>query len=223
MSRALLGCIWIGVLAAAGHPADDRAQSGTIVGTVVDDHGTPVSGAKVHAEALDSAVKLTFVRFVETDEHGAFSIDPLDFGAYRVDAMKPSDGYANTAFEFHSNGRQPRPVLSPSVPKVAVLVVVGPRAGTITGPVSDAVTGKPVNATFHMWRASRPEAFLDEGAASPCRILVPPDVEVGVEVHASGYEVWYYPGDGVFGRSMPLRLKPGEELRVDIRLQPLGH
>jgi hypothetical protein len=51
----------------------------------------------------------------------------------------------------------------------------------------------------------------------------PPGVEVGLEIHAPGYDVWYYPGYGGFARSMPLKAKSGEKLALNIKLQPLGH
>jgi hypothetical protein len=223
MRKVLLHCAWMVAAASVVLVGHEQEPTGAVTGTVVDELGSPVEGAKVHAEPLDRTPRAGSVSYVTTDAGGAFSIDRLQFGSYRVDAMKPADGYANVSFEFHNNGRQPKLTLSSSTPKAAVLVVVGPKAGAITGPVSDAATGKPVNATFHMWRISRPEVSYAEAATSPCSVLVPPGVEVGLEVLAQGYEPWYYPGDGVFPYSKSLKLKSGEKLEVDIKLQPVSH
>jgi hypothetical protein len=223
MRRALLYCVSIAAAASTMLVGQEQKPSGTVVGTVVDEVGSPVADAKVHAEPLDQVPQRELVRYVSTDAQGNFSIEHLGFGSYRVDAMKPADGYADAGFEFHSNGRQPKFALSSSTPKVSVLVVVGPKAGLITGPVSDAVTGKPVNATFHMWRISRPEVSYGENANSPCSVLVAPNVDVGLEVLAQGYEPWFYPGDNVFPYSMPLKLKSGEKLEMEIKLKPLAH
>jgi len=50
--------------------------------------------------------------------------------------------------------------------------------------------------------------------------IVPPDVDVIVEVHADGYRRWFYVDPS--NPSQPvLRVAPGEEKHLEVELEPL--
>jgi hypothetical protein len=52
------------------------------------------------------------------------------------------------------------------------------------------------------------------------RVLVPSNTEVLMKVWYGGHKPWYYPGTMDKAQSRPVNLKPGEEAKLDIRLEP---
>ena len=65
---------------------------GAIGGTVLDEQGAPVVGAKVNASLVDGRPMSSLVRYVETHANGHFMIDRLELGRYRVFAKKVDAG-----------------------------------------------------------------------------------------------------------------------------------
>src|SRR3981081_4373512 len=78
-------------------------HTGVIRGTVVDERGSPVAAVQVSVDSLDGLPTVAPVRMDETDKAGHFSIGNLEFGGYKVFAMKESARYPNTSFAFYSN------------------------------------------------------------------------------------------------------------------------
>src|SRR5579884_1758349 len=99
----------------AAAPASHSVQNGngTIEGIVVNEQQQPVVKALVNADPVDGKVRMTAVRYVETDERGRFAIQHLDRGTYRIYAMKEAEGYPNTRFSFYSNVPAPLVTLGP--------------------------------------------------------------------------------------------------------------
>ena len=90
MKRVTTSLAAIGILISA---LSSVAQNGIIRGTVVDEVGQPIQAAKVHAE-LHGVPMAKAIRYVESDENGAFAIDRLTYGTYDVNSGKQEDGYA---------------------------------------------------------------------------------------------------------------------------------
>jgi len=95
------------------------------------------------------------------------------------------------------------------------------------GNISDAITGAPLDACAGFSPVSQPDAHTAYPLTAKYRFLIPADAEVAVKVWLDGYKPWYYPGtDQPFRSTMgvpkntSMRLKPGEEKTLDIRLQP---
>jgi hypothetical protein len=91
----------------------------------------------------------------------------------------------------------------------------------LTGTVTDAITGKPLNANVTFQSPSDRRIFLSGSGLTNAkfRILVPSDTPLTMVVSQRGYEDWTYS----LGRSEfrnAILLKAGEELTLDIRLQP---
>ena len=191
---------------------------GSIHGVVVNELGQPVIAAKVFADLLDGLQHAKALISAETDNEGKFTVDRLEWGPYRIDAQKESEGYPDTSFDFYSEGRTFTASVSPGKPVANIRVVIGPKAGVISGSIADAITGAPVNATFNMRRVRSPNMFIGTSVPPQFRVLIPPRTEVLVEVHAPGYNVWYYPGSS--SQSAPLRLQSSETVTLDVKLDP---
>lgn len=194
--------------------------TGAIGGIVLTAGGHPLAGAAVDADRIDGGAKALPIRYVETDKNGRFLIDKLDWGVYAVHAKKEEDEYPDTRWSFYSKASPPKVRLTPQSRTQQVTIALGPKAGVIAGAISDAATGGPLNASFRMWRARDPDNFFGTSAKSQYRTLVPANVEVGIEVSAPGYEDWYYPGVGDASKAGSVVLRSGEEMTIDVRLQP---
>lgn len=195
-------------------------RPGSISGTVVNETGSPVVQAQVRVDPLDGRVRASPVRMVETDKDGHFIMNDLDLMSYKVFAIKESVGYPNTAFGFYSNNVFPTVTLTASVPTADIALKVGPPAGVVSGSVIDAVTGVPLSAGFLLRRISDPGNWISMSQRADYRVLVPPSVEVSVEVTAPGYKTWYYGGPSDPMKRNPIRLASREEMKLDIQLEP---
>jgi hypothetical protein len=200
-------------LCAAGRP-------GMVRGTVVDESGTPVVAAQVSVDEMNGLPKAAPVLMSETDKNGHFSIGNLEFGNYKVFAMKESAGYPNTGFAFYSDNVFPTVELTTAVPTADITLKVGPPAGVMLGSVTNAVTGTPVLASFLLRRVPEPDNWISMSQKADYRVLVPPSVEVSIEVSAPGYKTWYYGGPSDAFKRPPIRLESGKEMKLDIQLEP---
>jgi hypothetical protein len=107
----------------------------------------------------------------------------------------------------------------------SVNIRMGPKAGILVGTVADSITGAPLNPVVEFRWVSDPNNFLFGSGVvnSKYRVLVPSDRDVTMKVWDSGYKCWYYPGTADRSHGKPVHLKPGEEEKVDIRLQRVAN
>jgi hypothetical protein len=195
-------------------------SSGTVTGVVVDDRGKPVTQAEVHIAEKKPFVGHRLVEMHDTDDQGRFMIKDVPFGTYVVMAGKEEAGYPDSRLAFYSNLSVPTITLSPPSPTGSVTVALGPKAGVLEVSTADAANGKKIeSASVTLRRVANPNFFITT-SASKQRIPVPSKVDISLEVSAPGYETYYYPDPANPARSTPIHLKPGEELKLDIRLHP---
>lgn len=194
---------------------EQEQPSGIISGTVVNEHGQPVAGAKVNAQSNRPTVGM--VRFVETDGAGRFAVDRLTWGKYSVCARKEADGYAEICGSILRKDNAPTATLSAQSPSAQVLVVIGPKAGVIVGSLTDAATGAPVDASLRIRLSNDNGRFFEPGVGPQFSVLIPPNADLEVEARAPWYRLWRFSVDGN-RRGSPLRVKSGERRALNIRL-----
>jgi len=220
-----MAALLLSVTAVAVSGQERRDATGVIAGRVINEAGEYVAGAEVHAISAESGLPSGYVRYVETDKDGNFKLDHLTWGSYYVFAKKEADGYPETSWDIYSNGVLTECGVTAANPKATVLVAIGPKAGTIVGTIVNAATGAPVeNPGIRLWRWNNGTAFLDgrgDWKAPEYHQLVPANVEVGLQIHAPGFESWYCPNGATAVEAGPLVLKPGDKLKIDIKLRPL--
>ena len=196
--------------------------NGSIQGTVLGDSGTPVKGATVYAHPLDR-VLASIIPQVISDENGSYKISKLDYGRYSVSAAKTDEGYPDVAYPFYTgfHARLTVVKLSAQHQSASIVLHLRKKAGILKGTVADAVTGKPLNASVEFRWVSEPQNFLSGSglANAQFRILVPSDVAVTMVVSLEGYENWSYLTAESSVRNAVF-LRPGQEMALDIRLQP---
>jgi len=209
------------------------AGTGRISGTVVDEHGVPVKQIVVGAIPFDMGISGGGFS-TGTDEHGHFTLnvpvgrepDGHSYGL-RWDVYLKGDeklGFPDKSSRFYHDDNDPPQIvdLTPESPEAHIDLKLGPRAGVLVGTVADATTGAPLNPCAEFSRVSDPYSIMGGSGLvkAKYRMLVPPNADVKIKVWQDGYKLWYYPGTVNESGSRPLRLKPGEERTLDIRLQP---
>ena len=196
-------------------------NTGLINGTVSYENGSPVNSATVYASPMDRP-SIGKIPHATTDETGHFAIPHLWLGKYAVGAEKLDEDYPDMTSQFYSDGKFETVTLTSLHSIARVGIQLGPKAGILTGTVSDAVTGAPLNPCVEFRRAKKPGNFLlGTGLVNAkYRVLVPSNTEVLMKVWYAGYKHWYYPGTMDKAEGRPVNLKPGEETKLDIRLEP---
>jgi hypothetical protein len=187
-------------------------EGGSIRGTVLDENGAPISGAKVNAERENGRPGSLLIRYVETDSHGQFEITRLTWGKYRLFAKNEDAGYPDMRWAFYSNDVYPIVALSPGVPEPEIRIQLGPKAGILTGSITNSLTGAPISAGFKLTRTAPANKWISTSVAPNFRLLLPPATDILLEVSAPGFRTWTLP--------YPLYLQPGSETRLDIPLEP---
>ena len=195
-----------------------EVREGVIQGVVLGEGRQPVRGAKVHAE-LTGVPMSTLIRYVETDENGFFLIDQLEFGKYYVAAKNEEEGYGDSGLSFFNDQPVRTAQISAQHRIADVVINLGPKAGALTGTISNAVTGKPIPAGFWLVQAKDRNKWMSTSAAPNFRVLIPSSREMKVKVLAPGYETWVYPDPTI--PSQVLRMDPGSEIHLDIQLKPV--
>lgn len=208
-------------LAAVGVLANTDSDTGLIEGTVSYENGSPANGATVYASPMDRPI-MGIIPHAITDERGHFAIPHLWLGKYAVGAEKLDEDYLDMTNQFYSDGKFETLNLTSRRSAATVSIRLGPKAGILVGTVSDAVTGAPLNPCVEFRRAKKPGNFLSGTGLvnAKYRVLVPSDTDVLMKVWYGEHKPWYYPGTMDKAESRPVNLKPGEETKLDIRLEP---
>jgi hypothetical protein len=198
-----------------------RAQaSGSVEGIVVGESGVPLSGAVAYARPVDRPM-MGIVPHADTDETGHFVIRNLGFGLYSVFGAKEDEDYPGLTTGFYGVKSQ-RVRVDMNHPRSTVTVQLGPKAGVLYGTVTDAITGGSLNPCAELRVMPHPDKFVSGTGlvGANYRLLVPSGVDVAFKIWLAGYDLWYYPGVAYKAASTALHLQPGEEMTVNVQLQP---
>jgi hypothetical protein len=198
-----------------------QADTGLIEGTVTYEDGKPTKGATVYAHPTDRGMA-AIVPHGDTDEKGYFAIRHLWLGKFAVTAKKEDEAYPDMSNAFYGDGKFEAVTLISDRFSATVAIRLGAKAGILRGTVTDAVTGASLNPCVDFRRASDPNNFFTGTGLvnAKYRVLLPSNTDVMMKVWHEGYKPWYYPGTTDQSQSTLVRVEPGEEQTLDIRLQP---
>jgi hypothetical protein len=199
--------------------AQDSKRAGIIQGIVLDATEHPVEGARVKANFTGGFSGI--VPSARTDKLGHFVVRRLAWGEWYVTASKEQDGYPDQSNAFYS-GLNSSPVTVDLVvgnPERFVTVHLGSKAGSISGTVADAETGKPIEPCVRLqWKNMPSINWSGYGLLkSKFNLLVPADTDIAVAIWAWGYEPWAYKTDD---GNDALRVHASDELKLTVRLIP---
>jgi len=200
--------------------------SGVITGRVLNEKGQPVAKAIVCAtpSALGWAGKLPCGR---SDSGGAFTIQVWRSAEYMITAEKEKDGYPNTFNTIYGPPAValPRVIMKEGQTQQEVTVYVGPAYGQLTGKISDAETGQPIEGVrMVLYHANTPANSISRSTGYPkgrLRLPVPP-VPVIFKISAPGYQEWWYGADGSEERAEALLVMTGSTRELVIPLRPIN-
>jgi hypothetical protein len=216
--RITLGAMFTaGLLCAAlAMPSAAQTALGSIEGKVVDVDNAPVPGATVYPVSGPAGTGLD--RRVLTNADGRFRLEQLVPGTYQLSAFKVEDGYANGADPFYAQADHPLPsfTVTSATESADHSIQLGARCGVLHILVNDAVTGSPItSAALVLQQRNNKSASIQGQKSFPGDFLVPP-MDVSVEVHAPGYNIWRFSDEG---RDY-LTVRPGEHHTLKVLLQP---
>ena len=189
---------------------------GFIDGTVLDEIGRSVKDAQVQAMLFDGEKMVTGFS-THTDDNGSFRYDRLQLGHYGLYAGKLEAGYRDT--NDPCAGTRLVPVkLTSDEPSGRAMLRFAPKAGILTGWVTNAKTGERLNAIL---RISMPHCYETNGVSSRYKfhVLIPADTRVTLEVTAKGYKPWLYADPSYPSRLLRFELHSGSELELNIQLE----
>lgn len=207
------------VLTCASLLAQDSKRAGIIRGIVLDPTDQPVEDARVRANftgGFDATVPSA-----RTDKSGHFVIQHLAWGEWYLTASKEQDGYPDESNAFYSGfGSTLLTVdLGADNPRQFVTVHLGQKAGSISGTIADAETGKPIEPCARVqWKNVPSISWSGYGLLkSKFYLLAPTDTDITLMIWAWGYEPWVYRSDD---GDDALRVRASDQLRLQVRLTP---
>jgi hypothetical protein len=207
------------VLACASLLAQDSKRAGIIRGIVLDATDRPVEDARVRAKFTGGFSGI--VPSARTDKSGHFVIQRLAWGEWYVTASKEQDGYPDGSNAFYSGfGSTPATVdLGADNPERFVTVHLGEKAGSISGTIADAETGKPVEPCARLQWKNVPSIYWGGYGLlkSKFYLLVPAGTDITLMIWAWGYEPWVYKSDD---GDDALRVHASDQLKLQVRLTP---
>lgn len=137
----LIGALALLCLAMALTPGAAMAAAGSISGTVTDAETLqPVEEVEVCAWPLEGEEGF---RCTETDAVGAYELEELAEGEYKVEFWAPYLGYATQFYDNETSWEQADPVAVGSEPVTGIDAALNPRPG-IAGTVTRSSDGEPV-------------------------------------------------------------------------------
>jgi hypothetical protein len=193
---------------------------GAISVKVIDQQGNPVPAATVKFDPprREGTMLLYVSPDCKTDASGSCTRDKLLMDTYLVRVKKPSDGYPNMSFNFYSHqSKEIVVVLTPEQPNRSVLFTLGPKAATLKLNIVDDANDAPIyNPSVILRNVSDPKDLVGMGPSADSTVLIPPDMDVQIEVRADGYMPWHlteHP-ELASGKAMHLRSEERQEMTI---------
>jgi len=212
-------CAAFVLLTCASLVAQDSGRVGIIRGIVLDATENPVEDAMARANFKGGLSGI--VPSARTDKSGHFVIQRLAWGEWYVTASKEEGGYPDESNAFYSgfDSAQVTVDLGADNPERFVTVHLGKKAGSISGTISDAETGKLVEPCARLQWKNMPSIYWSGYGLlkSKFNLLVPADTDITVTIWAWGYEPWANKSDS---GNDTLRVHASDELKLKVRLIP---
>ena len=207
------------LFAVVGYCQSTATSNGRVEGTVVNEEGQVVQHATV-CTSLTRGSSTTIKCQAASDKDGRFQIGDLEFGTYRMFAIKEDEGYSITD---QAPGQQFQ--ITEESPVSSLAIRMRPKGAILVGSVQDKSTGQPVRE-FHIQYLNIDGGERGGGsgigreAIGKFRMTVPFDSDLLIAVYARGYKGWVYTDPANQAHPI-LRLASGETKRLEIELEPM--
>ncbi|MFY9852505.1 MAG: carboxypeptidase-like regulatory domain-containing protein [Terracidiphilus sp.] len=195
---------------------------GAISVKVIDQQGNPVPAAivKFDPPRREGTILVYVSANCKTDTSGSCTQGKLPMDTYLVRVKKPSDGYPDMSFNFYSHqSKEIVVVLTPEHPNSSVLFTLGPKAATLKLNIVDDANDAPIeNPSIILRNTSDPKDLIGMGKPADSTVLIPPDMDVQIEVRADQYLPWRLTEHPELVRGDGLRLRSEERQKMTIRM-----
>jgi hypothetical protein len=202
-------------LSASTQVSEGLKATGRITGTVLDQRGQPLNHIAVRAVREETGI---YMPGAETSSSGWFVIEELEPGAYDIFGESDLGGYPDTALSFYSKA-EPTKVFLRAGDTAGIKLILGPPAGIWSGVLIDKATGRlvatPHAPHFVVRKVTDPEEGIEFLGSAKFRWLIPPEVDVTLEVNAEGYRPW--------SALLPSHFQSGRSTKFRIELEPEPH
>jgi hypothetical protein len=202
------------------------AGTAKISGTVVDQNGVPVPHMTVEVSPIGMAWSGGTPQ-ATADENGHFEVTVVNgretdgtlYGQrWAVYPHQEKGEYypdLSSSFYVTTKNQAQYAEVTPESPEAIIEVKLGPRAGALTGHVTDSRTGATLHPEFEFaWASGEPSKRMGERTGDPYRILLPADTDIKLVVQCEGHKPWTYPG--------VINVGPGQDMKLDIKLDPIA-
>lgn len=208
-------------LASTGKPQHGYPNAqGAIFGHVVDLSGQPAKGIGLEALPLERPIAAVLPR-AKTDENGYYRMGVPWWGRYRVYAEDRDAGYSSFTTGLLDPNHPPEITVSPELPQAEFNFQLPPKAGFLHFHLTDQRTGARISGieVSVLLKEQPPRPVYSDGTSTDKPFLVPSNKDVLIHVTSWGYKEW----DQCAADGMPIRLKPGAELTLDVALEPVAN
>ncbi len=195
---------------------------GAISVKVIDQQGNPVPAAivKFDPPRREGTILLYVSPNCKTDASGSCTQGKLPMDTYLVRVKKVSDGYPDMSFNFYSHQSKEIVVaLTPEHPNGSVLFTLGPKAATLKLNIVDDANDAPIdNPAIILQNVADAKDLVSVGKYGDSTVLIPPDMDVQIEVRADGYVPWHLTEHPDLASGKALRLRSEERQEITIRM-----
>jgi len=191
------------------------ALIGEIKGSVIDQNGSPIDGARVYAVPQGLTLNDITPRSVKTDRNGEFDFrGGFELEKYKLYSRKDEDAYFDPFDGFYADPKAEAPEvdLTQNHPSTTVTVKMGEKAGVLVGRVIDADTGAVLKARLYFYDGQGHGHRFDSAVDGNYRALLPPGKDVRLMVTVLSP----YSTETKIPDAPPVRLEQGQFIYMDI-------
>jgi hypothetical protein len=191
-------------------------KRGRLKGSVEDEFGRPLAGAKVTARP--SGALAAIVPNTETDAEGHFALAGLLPGQTYFQASKEIDFYPDARSNFWDRQGAAEVKVPVGAEISGISLQVRPCARLEINAV-DATTGDAIQGfTVRLELDGAPDRWVS--GATPNNLWLLPTAPIRVMVAANGYQSAWYGEAGPSGQVVPIVLAPRQNFSITVGLRP---
>ncbi|HET7712665.1 MAG TPA: carboxypeptidase-like regulatory domain-containing protein [Thermoanaerobaculia bacterium] len=189
--------------------ASSSAHAASISGTVRDASGAPLAGARVSAYQTNGNLAAT----VSTDGAGAYIVQSLSAGSYRLLAYDPAGNFATSFYRDAPSFEESTEISLQSSQSLSNIHFQLVRGGTVTGTVKTS-NGTPIErvivAAYNVPSGTR-RGFTTTDTSGRYRLVLPPgEYRVAAFDESLRYATTFFDDAGTFHSAAPVHVQPGE-------------
>ena len=204
-----------------GIPQENYPNAKAVIfGHVVDQNNQPAKQIEVEGMPLGVALGAILPRS-RTDENGNYRLGVPWWGRYTVYANDLNAGYSSFTTPPADPDHLAEVTVSTDHPQAEFDFQLPRKAGFLHFHLTNAKTGAPISRIEVTVALKGPPARLvySDGTSADKSFLVPSNKDVLLHVTSWGYKEW----DKSVGGGKAIRLAPGAELTLNVKLNPASN